>query len=72
MSLRTITDTDRLNWLAANAHNLLAHRFDDGTFAFFARASREVSWPEPGTEPWQDLRTAIDDVLQSPSAIEAA
>jgi hypothetical protein len=56
-------DSVRLGWFERNADNLLVRRFDDGTFAFFARPSRDVPFPAIGHEPWQDLRTAIDTAL---------
>ena len=62
-----MTDTERLDWFARNPDNLLAHRADDGTFVFLARSSYDVPWPvypyPTLSQPWTDLRAAIDDAM---------
>jgi hypothetical protein len=62
-------DSERLDWFARNADNMLVRRWADGTFAFYARASREVVFPAPGMEPWTDLRSAIDAAMDAAPAL---
>jgi hypothetical protein len=65
MNWSVFTDKERLDWLDANGDNLLAHRYEVGTFGWLARCSDETPWPERGAESWLDLRTAIDVALSA-------
>jgi hypothetical protein len=64
-------DRARLARFAASPGNLLVRAWDDGGYGFLWRSRDDTPWPRSGSEPWQDLWTAMDHPFDAARAAEA-